>query len=76
MVLTEDAAVPELRIGIANGVVRLSWPATALQVGLQQNPGLDPKGWVPVASPPKMIGSFNTVYLAPSGSMFFRLVPP
>lgn len=57
--------------------LELSWPSLSLGFQLQQNPGLDPAGWSPVAATPVDDGEFNRVVLpiAPP-RRFFRLAKP
>ena len=62
---------------IASDQIELKWPSLSLGFSLQQNNGLSPSGWSPVATPPTDDGEFNRVTLpVEPPARFFRLAKP
>lgn len=61
----------------ASGTLDLTWPESAAGWILQENPGLDPAGWMPSSQSVTASGGQNQVSISnPAGRRFFRLAHP
>jgi hypothetical protein len=75
--LITDAATgaPPLTIGVAGGMLTVSWPATSTDYQLQISTSFPDTNWATVPQTPVRTGNFYVVTMPiPSGAGFFRLI--
>ncbi len=73
-VTTPVVTQPTLNIALVKTDIVLSWPSTATNFTLQQNPDLNPTNWNTFDGTITADGSNQTATLAtPAGNLFFRL---
>jgi hypothetical protein len=74
--ITDSAAgAPPLTIGMAGGMLTVSWPATSTDYLLQISTSFPDTNWATVPQTPVRTGNFYVVTMPiPSGAGFFRLI--
>jgi hypothetical protein len=76
-IYTWRAALPALSITLSANTALISWPASAVGFGLQENPDLNSKNWTDLTSTPAVTNQQNQLIVSTSdGTRFYRLNHP